>query len=96
MRRCEVKVIKKMRDEVVRFAEAMELVLAANDHKSGWGDLKPTEILVRLKMELKELEESLIDQDPEEAMHEAVDIANFAMFLWTNLHFGETRHGADA
>ena len=78
------------RREVVSFAVTMEEVLRANDHKKGWDDLDPDYIIERLREEVEELAAALqydsgevpdLDEAQRNAvLHEAADVANFAMF----------------
>ena len=70
------------RASVIAFAHRMELVLRKNDWKGGWTGMRPRMIVNRMWDELRELNACLRDGcSPEETAREAVDIANFAMFL---------------
>jgi hypothetical protein len=46
----------------------------------GWKTMDIRRLLMLLKEEIKELEDS---NNNEERAHEAVDIANYAMFIWS-------------
>ena len=76
----------KIRKEVQKFAEEMERVLRANDHKGGWKDMSDEQIYHRIKEELQELEEtSITNIFTWNAKKECVDVANFCMMLFDNL-----------
>lgn len=76
----------ELRPEVQAFAEAMEAVLREHDdEKNGWEDCSPESLFLHLKDEVSDLEEELDWCKPEEAMHEAVDVANMAMMVWDNI-----------
>lgn len=74
-----------LRPEVQRFAEAMEIQLRANDHKHGWKNDTPQELLQRLIEETDELREECkgppVRWIPFFILKEAVDVANFAMMI---------------
>ncbi len=80
-----------VRQSVKEFAEAMELVLRENDHKSGWDYISIKDLITRMRQELVELERSFNNCDPEGVIHEATDVANFAMMIHDNL----TNRGRD-
>lgn len=70
-----------VRESVAEFAEAMELKLRLNDHKTNWRD-QPIEAHIKLlRIEMMELDVALDHLGDEEAMRECVDIANFAMII---------------
>ena len=75
-----------LRDPLARFAQAMQLVLEANDHKRGWEHATTAYLLRRLKQELGELERALNDKTVTTAriIHEAADVANFCMMIADN------------
>lgn len=73
------------RSSLRQFAEAMELKLRKNDHKTGWREL-PIEALFR--MLLVELDEYKIAHEfltVKEARNELVDVANYSLILWDRL-----------
>lgn len=80
-----------LRDSLAAFAEDMERILRANDHKGGWTDLPTLHAMIRLHEELEELELVLTlalkarGQDAIRLRHrvidEAADVANFAMMI---------------
>ena len=86
----------KLRPEVQRFAELMERVLRENDHKGGWEDESEDYLIERLEGEAHELRRALClrcqtclarnmdDPDSSEVLHEAADVANFAMMIACN------------
>lgn len=53
----------ELRNDVLWFAEQMELKLRGNDHKGGWDLCEPQWLLKRLKEEVKELSETLSWRD---------------------------------
>jgi hypothetical protein len=76
----------RVREELARFAEAMEEKLLANDHKTHWNTVSLTYLRHRLGMELEELDRAFISGAGEEQVQgEAVDVANFAMMLYDNI-----------
>lgn len=74
-----------MRKAVQLFAKEMEAELRRNDHKGGWGPAQCTigYLRRRLHWELTEYDES---KDPDVLL----DIANFAMMLWTRQKHTDT------
>ncbi len=78
----------KIRDSVMRFAEAMEAELKENDHKGGWKECNIHYLIGRLRNECVELEDVLWGRREMSGnkgiRNEAVDIANFAMMIFDN------------
>lgn len=77
-----------MRKEVKTFAAAMEQQLVANDHKSGWQQDTPEDLLLRLLEESAEVSTELrlnrgswTDIDRAALVKECADVANFAMMI---------------
>ena len=82
----------KLRPEVQLFSEAMEERLRANDHKGGWDECGTPWLLKRLRDEVNELA-GVVNAEPipyrggalavwrGNALHEAADVANFAMMI---------------
>ena len=75
----------ELRPEVLRFAAKMESVLRKNDWKGGWQRMTTKDSLSRLYEELRELNAAAKTGPPELIVKEAVDVANFAMFIAENL-----------
>ena len=69
------------REQVMEFAEQMELKLLANDHKQNWRTLTDGQILNLLRAELQELETALKHETDDAVIQECADIANCAMFI---------------
>jgi hypothetical protein len=75
------------RPEVERFAMGMERKLRQNDHKGGWKQMSVDEMIERLDEEVEELKKALHPMrkdNPQRVFKEAVDIANFCMFIADN------------
>jgi NTP pyrophosphatase (non-canonical NTP hydrolase) len=75
---------------VEAFAEAIEERLQANDHKGGWVSCPPAYLLKRLRQEVKELAAVCTHRrysraPKEQVIHEAADVAAFAMMLADNV-----------
>ncbi len=70
-----------LRPALAEFAAQMEAKLRANDHKRNWRLCTLGYLRARLSQELAELDEALADGDPYLVLDEAVDVANFAMFI---------------
>lgn len=75
-----------MRDALLRFAERMEAELKANEFRGTWEDKSPELMLAKLWDELYDLDdqvEKYLDGkgDREQIVKEAVDVANYAMFV---------------
>lgn len=84
-----------LRQEVWLFAQAMEAKLRANDHKGGWKNERPRELMRRLREEVAELGDlvpHMLDECGAEelakfrvrvmaVLAEAADVANFSMML---------------
>lgn len=83
-----------VRPSVQSFAQDMERVLRLNDHKGGWEDMEYLDIHRRIEDEWGEMNGAiamLIQHGPsperlEAIIHEACDIANFAMFAAAKAH----------
>lgn len=83
----------QLRPEVQAFAELMEQVLRANDHKGGWQNENYWWLCERIEEELAELRTAcwnlvyhftpgVTEADRKaEIQREAADVANFAMFI---------------
>ena len=69
------------REEVDWFARQMEVVLQANDHKSGWEGLSKKYLIDKLEEEYEELIEAVQKGDATTIATEAADLANVAMML---------------
>jgi len=70
------------RDVVRWFAIEMERALRANDHKGGWEHESVYDLYWRMRDEIMEMTEAIIDVDDASAARKAVDVANFAMMIW--------------
>ena len=80
-----------MREVVQWFGERMEEELSKNDHKRGWYGETPGWLFRRLRQELDELGRALrgtrhmrsitTEQQANEIIAEAADVANFAMMI---------------
>jgi len=89
-----LKLLVQVRPAVIIFALQMEAQLLENDHKGGWHDLAPETILRRLREEVDELEAAY--HNPSfDIVHEAADIANFAMFAAENYALGAIRRAQE-
>lgn len=64
---------------LVKFTVAMAERLEANEHKGSWYACSPQWLLNRLRQETAELERALSNGG--DVIHEAADVANFAMML---------------
>lgn len=81
--------LSSVRREVLVFARAMEEKLKANEHKGGWKNEHPFDMLERVVDEIDELDVALqaLDSDRSSAekvakvLSEAADVANFCMFV---------------
>lgn len=76
------------RRAVERFALGMERKLRQNDYKGGWKQMSVDEMLERLDEEVEELKKALHPmrkENPQRVFKEAVDIANFCMFIADNV-----------
>jgi NTP pyrophosphatase (non-canonical NTP hydrolase) len=78
----------KLRPEVRRFAEQMELKLRENDHKGGWQDEHIYWLIQRIGDEHKELIEAVLfkTDDVHAIIKECADVANFAMMVADVVH----------
>ena len=82
----------ELRPEVRWFAEQMELKLIENNWKGGWQDKQTSYLFQRLEEESSELADALFlygasnrHNGGNRAIQEAVEIANFAMMVATNI-----------
>lgn len=76
-----------LRPEVRSFADTMENTLLRHDSERGssWRGESIKWLLDRLKSETKELIEAFENCDPKAVREECIDVANFAMFIFTKL-----------
>ena len=78
-----------IRPEVAKFAIEMEAVLRENDDKTGWDNMSIHALYSRIKGEFEELQREYILQTNaldgvnrrDRLRKEAIDVANFCMFL---------------
>jgi NTP pyrophosphatase (non-canonical NTP hydrolase) len=75
-----------IREEVQWFSQEMEKKLIENDHKAHWSDLPIAYLEMRLKQEVVELEEAIMDfhlgkGSVDQITKEAADVGNFAMMI---------------
>ena len=76
-----------LRNELEDFAGLQEAVLQDSDAQKGsdgWKGVSNTYLFSLLKLEIKELEDALIDGHPNCIRHECADIANYAMMIADN------------
>ena len=78
------------RPDVYQFSLAMEVVLAAHDEdrgERGWinSSCSVRWFVDRLREEAEELSEAMNNADPDNVQKECVDVANFAMMIFTIL-----------
>jgi len=94
----------KVRPEVAEFAEAMEKVLRANDHKGkDIRGISPFGCLERLWEELRELDRATYGKlsvytaksQLSRMQREAVDVANFAAMFWLTLESWKLRNNKE-
>lgn len=81
----------EIREEVMRFAKAMERKLRMNDYKGGWKGrdgrahwaMSPEVLLERVEEELVELKKRDVNSDVVDTgvLDEAADVANYLMML---------------
>lgn len=75
----------ELRPEVLEFAHVMEARLRANDEKRGhygWRRETTSWLLGRLRAETEEFRQAVETGSVASVLHEAADVANFAMFVW--------------
>lgn len=78
----------EIRTEVLEFCEAMEKKLRTKDADlgaTGWLEdyCNITFLCSRLEQELKELKAAILDCNPRGVSAESVDVANFAMMIYS-------------
>ena len=59
-----------------------------NMRKTSWRGKSISNLLAMAKREIEELEESLIDQDNANSLHECADVANFMMMIHDSILSG--------
>lgn len=77
-----------LRPALSRFADAMEVKLRKNDHKTSWLELPPEALFKLLMVEIEEFKvsyEYMKFVGKEEARAELVDVANYALILWDRI-----------
>jgi len=77
----------KLREELREFADAQESVLRVHDEDRGdsWRDASVAWLFHRLEGEVGELQDAFNDCLPERVRMECLDVANFAMFIFSKL-----------
>jgi NTP pyrophosphatase (non-canonical NTP hydrolase) len=70
-----------VREEVKKFADAMEAELKENDYKGGWKNCDIAFLVDKLHEEVKELIDAICYGTPENVLSEAADIGNIAMMI---------------
>ncbi len=78
--------MKTLRQALLIFAERMEEELRKNDFRGGWREENPETMMAKLWDEVYDLDdlvENHLDgnSDPKRILKEAVDVANYAMFV---------------
>lgn len=70
------------REQVMEFAEQMEMKLKANDYKRNWRKCSDEDLLRGLRDEVDELLTAIKRKEPDTAViMECADVANYAMML---------------
>ena len=79
------------KEQIEPFVKAMvaKLEMKEEEGAHSWDSLSPQTILKRLHQEFNELQVAVNNLDGEGAMGEAVDIADFCLFLFLNLTEGK-------
>jgi hypothetical protein len=73
------------REALVKFTEAMELVLRKHDKKTTWRE-RPIEALIKLMLlEIEEFRVAFEFFEIKEARHELIDIANYCLICWDRM-----------
>ncbi len=84
----------KIRNEIMQFAEEMEIKLRENDHKGGWEHCNYSSLIEKLEQEIQEIKELFTCKECSadtpypssylELIREAADVANYAMMIADN------------
>lgn len=69
------------RDALRTFADEMERVLKAHDHKTGWRERPVQALISKMYLEVEEFRVAVEHFEVKEARGELVDIANFCMII---------------
>jgi len=70
------------RDELLDFSASMEMKLRKRDGYGGWRTLPLDYLVKKLKGEMDELIVAIEHEPASDVMNEAVDLANYCMFIW--------------
>lgn len=89
---------RPIRPQVLWFARQMERKLRENDHKGGWEDCSPSELVSRIGLEYTEILVAMQQGSRRAMADEAADVANFAMMIADNAcnHWPPLKRGAYA
>jgi NTP pyrophosphatase (non-canonical NTP hydrolase) len=68
-----------------KFKNDMLLKLNLNNYKFHWKYLTINQLIYNLNLEIQELEESILENNFENAILECADIANFCMMISDNI-----------
>lgn len=75
---------ERMREEVLSLVESMEAKLSSNRHKRNWKHYGAQELLwffLKLREEVDELEEALMNGTVDDIKQEVADVCNFGLFI---------------
>ena len=67
--------------QVRKFHGLMLSILKENAHKGGWNETGTETLLKLLEGEVEELREAVENGDGKQVIHEAADVANYAMMV---------------
>lgn len=78
-----------VRNEVIGFSLMMEMALQRNDHKGGWQNMSPSQIMNRIYDEVRQLnaarkvlEKGAVSQrEIDRTKKEAINVVNFCMMM---------------
>lgn len=93
----EVKNWRELRPPVQWFAQKMEAVLKANDHKTGWLGCDSYWLMDQINIQMRQLDRAMRDhQDFKWVIKQCCDISNFAMMIADKHYNGpRAKEGAD-
>lgn len=75
-----------LREALKTFAQSMEIELRKNEFRGNWGEHDPEEMMAKLWDEVYDLDDQVEaymngNGDKDKILKEAVDVANYAMFV---------------
>ena len=77
---------ERMQTKIDKNRYKRDSIMNPNGRERKWSHCTPEWLLYRLRQETLELEEAIMNEDPEAVRDEAADVGNFAMMIHDNIN----------